>query len=79
MKPLPRTKVLIRWYLSMSFNPATDCPREDCKIHKYSGIITRVYYPPIYDKYGNNVNPDDIITMYDTIYDMHCYTCDKKW
>jgi len=59
----------------MNFNPATDCPREDCHIHETPGGTTCVYYPPVYDKYGNNINPDGNISTYH----MHCYTCDKKW
>ena len=59
----------------MSFNPATDCSRDDCRVREYPGSTTCMYYPPVYDKYGNNINPDGNITTYDK----HCYTCGKRW
>lgn len=57
------------------FDPAIDCNREDCKIHKDSGMTTLMYYPPVYDKYGNNINPD----MNSTTYHARCSSCNKDW
>jgi len=34
-----------------------------------------MYYPPIYDKHGNNTNPDGNTTSGETT----CTTCNKKW
>ena len=35
-----------------------DCPRDDCRIQVGPTSSTCVYYPPIYNKYGENTNPD---------------------
>jgi hypothetical protein len=57
------------------FDPAKDCEREDCKIRSSGGSSTLAYYPPVYDKYGNNTNPDMNVTSYEK----HCMTCEKSW
>lgn len=57
------------------FDPAKDCNREDCRISKGSGMTTLAYYPPVYDKYGNNTNPD----MNTTTYHASCSSCGVSW
>jgi len=59
----------------MTFDPAKDCDREDCRIQESGGSTTCMYFPPIYDKYGNNINPDGNITTYH----MKCSTCGTSW
>ena len=55
-------------------NPNPTCDK-DCRFTK--GITTRtcVYYQPIYDKHGNNTNPDMNITGYS----MSCLVCGMEW
>lgn len=38
-------------------------------------MTTLAYYPPIYDGYGNNVNPD----LNTTTYRRRCSTCGKEF
>ena len=38
-------------------------------------MTTCAYYPPIYDKHGNNTNPD----MNSTSGPVDCLTCKKHW
>jgi len=59
----------------MSFTPAKDCSREDCRIEQSPGSSTLMYYPPVYDKYGVNINPDRNITTYH----MFCRVCNNTW
>lgn len=40
-----------------------------------SGIATCVYYPPVYDEYGNNTNPDRNTTTSD----WGCLECKKRY
>jgi len=56
-------------------NPNPNCPREDCRFQYGIGMTTSMYYPPIYDKHGNNTNPDGNTTSGE----MTCTTCNKKW
>lgn len=53
-----------------------ECEREDCRFQQTSpGMTTCMYYPPIYDKYGNNTNPDMNITTYN----IKCSVCEKEF
>ena len=61
--------------VSLMFDPAKHCEREDCRIRKSSGGTTLMYYPPVYDKHGNNLNPDMNVTTYYA----SCSTCGKQW
>jgi hypothetical protein len=55
-------------------NPDPSCEK-DCRFQQGPASTTLVYYPPIYDKHGNNLNPDR-----NTIsYEMRCSFCDRKW
>jgi hypothetical protein len=55
--------------------PNPDCPRNDCRYVVGIEMSTSMYYPPVYDKQGNNLNPDGNITSGD----MTCHSCNKKW
>lgn len=48
---------------------------KDCRWQESPSITTDAYYPPIYDKYGNNVNPD----MNTATSQIYCLTCNRKW
>ena len=56
-------------------NPNPNCPREDCRFCVGIEMTTSMYYPPVYDKQGNNINPDGNVTSGE----MTCSTCNKKW
>ena len=46
-----------------------------CRIQVLHSSTTCAYYPPVYDGYGNNLNPDrNKITRH-----MKCSTCGKEW
>lgn len=46
-----------------------------CRIQLMHSSTTCAYYPPVYDGYGNNLNPDRNATTRQ----MHCSTCGKDW
>lgn len=52
----------------------SECPK-DCRVSFGEGMTTMAYYPPIYDKTGNNVNPDMNTTSGSAV----CNTCGKQW
>jgi hypothetical protein len=57
-------------------NPNPNCPKSDCLFQEVGpSMTTSMYYAPIYDKHGNNVNPDGNITS-GTI---KCITCNQEW
>lgn len=47
----------------------------NCRIQYSAGMTTMMYYPPIYDGFGNNTNPD----MNTTTRHGECHTCKRKW
>ena len=47
----------------------------ECRIQFFGGSTTAAYYPPIYDKHGNNINPDGNVTSGNCF----CSVCQKKW
>lgn len=56
-------------------NPNPDC-EEKCRFQEIGpSMTTCVYYPPVYDKHGNNTNPDGNITSGS----LNCITCGKTW
>lgn len=55
-------------------NPNPGCEGE-CRFRVGTGMTTCVYYPPIYDKHGNNTNPDGNTTSGN----VWCNVCDKRW
>lgn len=55
-------------------NPNPSCQNE-CRFSFGPSMTTCAYYPPIYDKHGNNTNPD----MNSTSGPVDCLTCKKHW
>lgn len=55
-------------------NPNPNCDKE-CLFTKGDYITTLVEYTPMYDKHGNNINPDRNTTYYN----ISCMTCRKIW
>jgi hypothetical protein len=56
-------------------NPNPKCQSEDCRFQFGLSTTTCMYFPPVYDKNGNNVNPDGNITSGE----VRCSTCLKTW
>jgi hypothetical protein len=55
-------------------NPNPKC-EGDCRFVHGVSMTTCMYYPPVYDKHGNNVNPD----MNKTSGSIDCNTCKTHW
>lgn len=55
--------------------PNPTCPRNDCRYIFESGMTTAVYYQPVYNKRGENVNPDGNVTTGSVV----CSACNKRW
>ena len=55
-------------------NPNPDCER-NCRFSYGYSTTTSMYYNPVYDRHGNNLNPDGNITS-GTI---DCNECHKRW
>jgi hypothetical protein len=55
-------------------NPNPTC-KLDCRFSHGVSMTTMAYYPPVYDKHGNNVNPD----MNSTSGSIYCSVCKKNW
>ena len=55
-------------------NPNPNCDKE-CVFTKSESVSTLVSYTPMYDKHGNNINPDRNTTYYN----VRCLTCKKLW
>ena len=55
-------------------NPNPGCDKE-CRFQHGVSMTTAMYFPPTFDKHGNNINPDGNITS-STI---TCGTCGKQW
>ena len=51
------------------------CASEDCRYMTGGSTRTLMYFPPIYDKIGRNINPDRNIATTE----VRCTTCGKKW
>lgn len=59
----------------MFMNPIPSCDLE-CRFTEIGPITsTALYYTPIYDKYGNNINPDGNTSTGSIM----CSTCGKQW
>jgi len=54
-----------------------ECPsdRDDCLFEEIGRQTTLAYYAPIYDRAGNNTNPDRNVTSYR----LYCHTCGRRW
>ena len=55
-------------------NPNPGCEKE-CIFRVGMITTTAMYYAPIYDKHGNNLNPDGNIKSGTVT----CSTCDRQW
>jgi hypothetical protein len=55
-------------------NPNPDCEK-DCRFSESASMTTAMYYTPVYDKHGNNLNPDGNITTRQ----IACTVCGKVW
>ena len=55
-------------------NPDPTC-KLDCRFSYGMSVTTCAYYPPIYDKHGNNINPDRNVTYGS----LDCSICNRKW
>ena len=55
-------------------NPNPTCQNE-CRFQPGMSMTTAMYFPPVYDKHGNNVNPDGNITSGI----IACSVCNKQW
>ena len=52
------------------------CARDDCMITENGpSSTTAAYYPPVFDKMGENVNPNINITNHPR----RCLSCGKSW
>lgn len=52
-----------------------ECERDDCRFRQGVSMSTLVYYVPVYDKNGVNINPDGNTTTSN----LECLTCGKRW
>ena len=59
----------------MKMPDSTHQCNNDCRIQFGPSSTTCAYYPPVYDKHGNNINPDRNTTHGEC----WCRTCGKKW
>lgn len=48
---------------------------QQCRFTETPVMTTCMYYPPVYDKNGVNVNPD----MNTTTFFVKCSVCKKEW
>ena len=55
-------------------NPNPTCDK-DCRFQFDMTTTTCMYYAPVYDKHGNNINPDGNITSGE----VSCSVCGKTW
>ena len=55
--------------------PNLDCDK-DCRFQEDGmSMTTCMYFPPTYDKHGNNTNPDGNITSGG----LKCTVCSRRW
>lgn len=55
--------------------PNLDCDK-DCRFQEDGmSMTTCMYFPPTYDKHGNNTNPDGNITSGA----LRCTVCNRRW
>lgn len=56
-------------------NPNPTCKNDNCRFSFGMSMTTAMYFAPVYDKHGNNVNPDGNTTSGSVT----CSTCNKQW
>jgi hypothetical protein len=52
-----------------------ECPREDCRFETGEATRTCMYFQPIFNKDGVNINPDANTTTFK----LNCLSCGKFW
>lgn len=55
-------------------NPDSTCKKE-CRFSYGPTVTTAMYFAPIYDKHGNNLNPDGNTSYYE----VSCSVCSNSW
>ena len=55
-------------------NPNPNCDKE-CRFQYGVAMTTAMYFAPVYDKHGNNLNPDGNTTTGSVT----CNVCGKRW
>ena len=61
-------------YINILSSPNPACENE-CRFTHGNTTSTSAYFAPVYDKHGNNLNPDGNIASSS----VSCLTCGKKW
>ena len=52
-----------------------ECMRDDCMLQMGVSTMTLAHFPQIFNKNGDNVNPDGNLS----ITDVRCLSCGKSW
>jgi hypothetical protein len=55
-------------------NPNPKCEKE-CRFSYGPTVTTAMYYSPVFDKHGNNLNPDGNTSFSE----VSCYVCHQSW
>jgi hypothetical protein len=55
-------------------NPDPTCEKE-CRFSYGPTVTTAMYYSPVFDKHGNNLNPDGNTSFSE----VSCYVCQRSW
>lgn len=55
-------------------NPNPSCEKE-CRFSYGPTFTTAMYFTPVFDKHGNNLNPDGNTSSSE----VHCAVCGKSW
>jgi hypothetical protein len=55
-------------------NPNPKCEKE-CRFSYGPTVTTAMYYSPVFDKHGNNLNPDGNTSFSE----VSCYVCNQSW
>lgn len=58
----------------MMISPNPTCEKE-CRFVNGPMFTTSMYFPPVYDKHGNNVNPDGNSSSGK----VKCVICNRQW
>jgi hypothetical protein len=56
-------------------NRNPECSREDCQFAYGGRTTTCMYFQPVYDKNGVNINPDANTTTFE----VSCGSCGRMW
>ena len=58
----------------MFINPNPECT-DECAFSTGPSMVTAMYFTPVYDKHGNNLNPDR--NWHTT--EVSCHKCSTSW